>query len=170
MGGNQRSESTTIRMARIPVLPDMCPPRPRSAKGLVWTERIERDLTDLFGGISAEDNRVFCADEYLVFYAHAEAMKVFWELWISWDIHAWYTVELSNGKGSHRYLYQLTRFYSYDHPFLQSTAVSIVSRIGRVGFTYGALLSTVPDSCKSMSRSVVMDQSEAGEGKLADPN
>ena len=41
---------------------------------------------------------MLCADEHLVFYAHAKAMKMFWELWISWDIHAWYTVELSNEK------------------------------------------------------------------------
>jgi hypothetical protein len=116
---------------------------------------------------------VFCADENLVFYAHAEAMKVFWELWISRDIDAYvqhHQTELSNGKGLNRYLYQLTGFDSDDHPFLQSTAISIVSRIGKVGFAYGALLSTVPDSCKSMRRSAVNDQSEAGKGKLADPN
>jgi hypothetical protein len=55
-------------------------------------------VTDLFGGVGAEDDRVFCADEHLVFYAHAETMKVFRELWISRDIH--------------------TRFDSDDHPFL----------------------------------------------------
>lgn len=58
-------------------------------------------MTHLFRGIGAEDDRVFCANEHLVFYAHTEAMKVFWKLWICRDIHA-YTqnrqTELGDGK------------------------------------------------------------------------
>ncbi len=69
------------------------------------TRQKRQGVTDLFGGIGAEDDRVFCADEHLVFYAHAEAMKVFGELWISWDIHTCIQhrqTELGNGKRLHR--------------------------------------------------------------------
>jgi len=46
-------------------------------------------VLDLLGSVGAENDGVFRADEDLVFDAHAEAMKVFGELRIGWDVHAW---------------------------------------------------------------------------------
>lgn len=66
----------------VPSMSSIC-----EGPSLTQSERKGRGVTDLFGGVCAEHDRVFCADENLVFYTHAEAMKVFGELWISRDIN-----------------------------------------------------------------------------------
>lgn len=45
-------------------------------------------MTDLLGSVGTKNDGVFRTNENLVFDAHAEAMKVFRELRISWDVHA----------------------------------------------------------------------------------
>jgi hypothetical protein len=42
---------------------------------------------------------MFRADEDFVFDAHAETMKVFWELRISWDIYPYQTTGSEQGGG-----------------------------------------------------------------------
>jgi hypothetical protein len=49
----------------------------------------EWETTDLLGSVGTKNDGVVRADEDLVFDAHAEAMKVFGELRISWDVHAY---------------------------------------------------------------------------------
>jgi hypothetical protein len=51
--------------------------------------------TDFFRSRGTKHDGVFSADEYFVLDAHAEAMKVFRELRIGRDVHAYRTREMS---------------------------------------------------------------------------
>jgi len=44
--------------------------------------------TDLFRSRGAKHDGMFSADEHFILYAHAETMKVRWELRIGWYVYA----------------------------------------------------------------------------------
>ena len=107
---------------------------------------------------------MFRADDHFVLDAHSHAVKVFGELRIGRDVDTFLLTwrsrrqhgddDTKHRRGGHRQGSH-TRLDGDDHPFLQSIQ-KLHGRgqrewIKRLLNAHGALLSTVPDSCKSIS-------------------